>query len=172
MAHFDAVAPGRIHRVIYKDLVDDTEAEIRRLLAFCGLEFEAGCLRFWESDLAVPTHSSEQVRQPVFRSGLLIAEWRVGGWAMDVQHPELPVLVEFVLNGRVIGTTLACDYREDLAVAGKGRVHCAFTFALPIRLCPGKRAALQIRRAVDGAELFISERCRPRVPDGKLSLAA
>ncbi len=74
MAHFDEAAPGCIHRVVYEDLVEDTEAEIRRLLAFCGLAFEADCLRFWESDRAVPTHSSEQVRQPIFRSGL--DRWR------------------------------------------------------------------------------------------------
>jgi tetratricopeptide (TPR) repeat protein len=66
MAQFDAVLPGRVHRVIYEDLVADTEAEVRRLLAHCGLPFEAGCLRFYENDRAVHTASSEQVRQPIF----------------------------------------------------------------------------------------------------------
>src|SRR5439155_19832646 len=46
MAHFDAVLPGRIHRVIYESMVADTEAEVRRLLAFCELPFEAGTLNF------------------------------------------------------------------------------------------------------------------------------
>ena len=40
MAHVDAVLPGRVHRVIYERMVDDTEAEIRALLDYCGLEFE------------------------------------------------------------------------------------------------------------------------------------
>jgi hypothetical protein len=102
----------------------------------------------------------------------LVAEWRIEGWAMDVQHPELPVLVEFVLDGRVIGTTLACDYREDLALAGKGRGHCAFSFVMPMRLRPDMQPALQIRRAVDGTELYRSERCRPYVPACKLQLVA
>ena len=66
MAHFDAVLPGRIHRVIYEELVVDPEAEVRRLLAYCGLPFEAACLRFYENPRAVRTASSEQVRQPIF----------------------------------------------------------------------------------------------------------
>ncbi len=45
MAHFDAVLPGRVHRVIYERMVDDTEAEVRRLLDYCGLPFEDACLR-------------------------------------------------------------------------------------------------------------------------------
>ncbi len=69
MAHVDHVLPGRVHRVIYERMVDDTEAEIRALLAFCGLDFEAQCLRFHETDRAVRTASSEQVRRPIFREG-------------------------------------------------------------------------------------------------------
>lgn len=70
MAHFDAVLPGRVHRVVYEDLVAAPEAETRRLLAACGLDFEERCLRFFENDRAVRTPSSEQVRQPVNRDGL------------------------------------------------------------------------------------------------------
>jgi hypothetical protein len=70
MAHYDAALPGRIHRVIYEDLVEDTETEVRRLLNYCGLPFEDACLRFYENDRAVRTVSSEQVRTPIFRSGL------------------------------------------------------------------------------------------------------
>ena len=69
MAHMDAVQPGQVHRVIYENMVDDTEAEVRRLLAFCGLEFEDACLAFHETERAVRTASSEQVRQPIFREG-------------------------------------------------------------------------------------------------------
>jgi tetratricopeptide (TPR) repeat protein len=70
MAHYDAVLPGRIHRVIYEDLVEDTEAQVRRLLDYCGLPFEDACLKFYENDRAVRTVSSEQVRKPIFRDGL------------------------------------------------------------------------------------------------------
>ena len=74
MAHFDSVLPGRVHRVIYEDLVDDTEGEVRRLLDHCGLPFEAACLAFHQNDRAVRTVSSEQVRQPIFRGG--VDQWR------------------------------------------------------------------------------------------------
>ena len=74
MRHFDAVLPGRIHRLTYEDLVSDTETQIRRLLDYCGLPFEAACLRFHENKRAVRTASSEQVRKPIFREGL--DHWR------------------------------------------------------------------------------------------------
>ncbi len=70
MAHIDAVQPGRVHRVVYENMVEDTESEIRALLTYCGLDFEPACLRFWESTRAVSTPSAEQVRQPIFRDGL------------------------------------------------------------------------------------------------------
>ena len=74
MAHFDAVLPGRVHRVIYERMVDDTENEVRRLLDYCGLPFEAQCLRFFENERPVRTASSEQVRQPIYREG--VDQWR------------------------------------------------------------------------------------------------
>jgi hypothetical protein len=74
MAHFDAVLPGRVHRVFYENMVEDTEAEVRRLLDYCGLPFEAAVLRFHENQRAVRTASSEQVRRPIFRDGL--EQWR------------------------------------------------------------------------------------------------
>jgi tetratricopeptide (TPR) repeat protein len=74
MAHFDAVLPGRIHRVSYENMVDDTAGEVRRLLAFCGLPFEAATLSFYANARAVRTASSQQVRQPIFRDGL--DQWR------------------------------------------------------------------------------------------------
>jgi tetratricopeptide (TPR) repeat protein len=70
MAHFDRALPGRIHRIAYETLVDDTEAEVRRLLDYCGLPFEPRCLRFFENDRPVRTASSEQVRQPIYRAGV------------------------------------------------------------------------------------------------------
>jgi hypothetical protein len=74
MAHFDSVLPGRIHRVFHERMVEDTETEVRRVLEFLGLPFEAGCLRFFENERPVRTASSEQVRQPIYRDG--IEQWR------------------------------------------------------------------------------------------------
>jgi tetratricopeptide (TPR) repeat protein len=74
MAHFDAVLPGRVHRVFYEDTVADTEAVVRDMLEYCGLEFEPECLRFFENKRAVRTASSEQVRQPIYREG--IEQWQ------------------------------------------------------------------------------------------------
>jgi len=70
MAHFDRVMPGRVHRAVYERVVEDTEAEVRRLLDYCGLPFEDGCLRFYENERAVRTASSEQVRRPIYRDAL------------------------------------------------------------------------------------------------------
>ncbi len=74
MAHFDAVLPGRVHRVFYEAMVEAPEREVRALLDYCGLPFEEGCLRFYENDRAVRTASSEQVRRPIFTEG--VDQWR------------------------------------------------------------------------------------------------
>jgi tetratricopeptide (TPR) repeat protein len=74
MQHFDAVLPGRIHRVHHENMVDDTEPEIRKLLDYCGLEFEPDCLRFHENKRPVRTPSAQQVRRPIYREGL--EHWR------------------------------------------------------------------------------------------------
>lgn len=79
MAHFDQVLPGRVHHIQYETLVADTEAEIRRLIDYCGLPFEDSCLRYWQTDRAIQTPSSEQVRQPIFKGAVdqwtHYAEW-------------------------------------------------------------------------------------------------
>ena len=74
MAHFESVLPGRVHRVQYETLVGDVEGEVRRLLDYCGLPFEAQCLRFYETRRVVQTVSSEQVRRPIYQEGL--EQWR------------------------------------------------------------------------------------------------
>jgi tetratricopeptide (TPR) repeat protein len=74
MRHFDQMLPGRIHRVIHEDLVDNFETEVRRLLDYLGLPFDERCLRYYETERPVHTPSSEQVRQPINRSGL--GKWR------------------------------------------------------------------------------------------------
>jgi tetratricopeptide (TPR) repeat protein len=91
MAHFDAVLPGRVHRVFYERMVEDTEGEVRRLLEYCGLPFEEGVLRFHENQRAVRTASSEQVRQPIFRDGL--EQWRhFDSWLGPLKSALGPVL--------------------------------------------------------------------------------
>jgi hypothetical protein len=74
MAHFDRVMPGRIHRIFYESMIENTEREVRLLLDYCGLPFEDSCLRFYENDRPVRTPSAQQVRQPIYRSG--IEQWR------------------------------------------------------------------------------------------------
>jgi hypothetical protein len=74
MRHFDAVLPGRIHRLIHDDLVEDLEGELRRTLDYIGVPFEENCLRFFETDRPVHTPSAEQVREPINRKGF--GRWR------------------------------------------------------------------------------------------------
>jgi len=74
MRHWDAVLPGRVLRVQHEDVVEDLEGAVRRILEYCGLPFEAGCLDFHKTARSVRTPSSEQVRRPIFRDGL--EQWR------------------------------------------------------------------------------------------------
>jgi predicted Zn-dependent protease len=91
MAHMDEVLPGRVHRVFYERMVEDTEAEVRRLLDYCGLPFEEGCLRFFENDRPVRTASSEQVRQPIYRDG--VEQWlKFEQWLDPLKTALGPVL--------------------------------------------------------------------------------
>ncbi len=69
MRHFDRLLPGRVHRVIHENMLDDPEGEVRRLLAALGLPFEDACLNFHQNKRAVRTASSEQVRRPINRDG-------------------------------------------------------------------------------------------------------
>ncbi|HEU5482498.1 MAG TPA: sulfotransferase [Sphingomicrobium sp.] len=74
MAHVDSELPGAVHRVLYERMVDDTEAEVRKLLEYCGLQFEPACLEFWLTERAVRTASSEQVRKPIYKEAT--EEWK------------------------------------------------------------------------------------------------
>ncbi len=74
MDHWNAVLPDRVFLNQYEDMVEHTDDQVRRVLDYCGLPFEEPCLRFWETERAVRTPSAEQVRQPIYRSGL--EQWR------------------------------------------------------------------------------------------------
>ena len=74
MDHWDKVLPGKILRVQYEDVVKDTESQVHRILDYLGLPFEQACLEFHKTKRSVRTASSEQVRQPIFKSGL--EQWR------------------------------------------------------------------------------------------------
>ncbi|MFM8356400.1 MAG: sulfotransferase [Gammaproteobacteria bacterium] len=94
MAHFDRVLPGRVLRVHYERMVMDTEAEVRRLLDYCGLPFDPACLRFYENDRVVRTASSEQVRQPIYRDG--VDHWRhFEPWLDPLKQILGPVLARY-----------------------------------------------------------------------------
>jgi tetratricopeptide (TPR) repeat protein len=91
MAHYDAVQPGRVHRVIYESMVADTETEVRRLLDYCDLPFEESCLRFYDNERAVRTASAQQVRQPIFTAG--VDHWRhFEPWLGPLKEALGPVL--------------------------------------------------------------------------------
>jgi tetratricopeptide (TPR) repeat protein len=74
MRHWDEVLRGRVLRVWYEDIVEDLEGNVQRILEFCGLELEPGCVEFFRAKRSVRTASSEQVRQPIFREGL--SQWQ------------------------------------------------------------------------------------------------
>ena len=74
MDHWDEVLPGKVLRVQYEEVVADLETQVRRILDYCGLDFEESCVSFYETDRAVRTPSSEQVRQPIYKSG--VEQWK------------------------------------------------------------------------------------------------
>jgi hypothetical protein len=74
MRHWERVLPGRVLEIRYEDMVRDQEGQTRRLLEHCGLPWEDACLRFYETERAVRTASSEQVRQPIYDTS--INHWR------------------------------------------------------------------------------------------------
>lgn len=74
MRHWHEVLPGKVLDCHYEDTVLDTPAQVKRILDHCGLPFEEACLRPWETERAVKTASSEQVRQPIYTSAL--GKWR------------------------------------------------------------------------------------------------
>jgi tetratricopeptide (TPR) repeat protein len=74
MDHWDQVLPSRVLRVQHEDVLADLEGSVRRLLDYCGLPFEEGCVEFHKNTRKVHTASSEQVRRPINRDG--VGQWR------------------------------------------------------------------------------------------------
>jgi len=91
MDHWDNVLPGRVLRVHYEAMVEDTENQVRRLLDYCQLPFEEQCLKFYENKRTIRTASSEQVRQPIYRSGM--NQWQpFEQWLAPLRDALGPVL--------------------------------------------------------------------------------
>jgi Tfp pilus assembly protein PilF len=91
MAHFDRVQPGTIHRVIYENLVEDLEGEVRRMLDHLGLPFEPACLEYYKTERVFSSFSNEQVRTPIFREGL--DRWKnYEPWLAQMKAALSPVL--------------------------------------------------------------------------------
>ena len=74
MDHWHAVLPGKVLEVQYERVVADLEAQVRRILEYCELPWEEECLRFHETERAVKSASSEQVRQPIYSTS--VNTWR------------------------------------------------------------------------------------------------
>jgi len=74
MAHWNTTLPGKILKMQYEDVVTDFEEQVRKLLDFCGLPFEESCLNFYKTKRSVRTASAEQVRQPIYQSGM--QQWK------------------------------------------------------------------------------------------------
>jgi tetratricopeptide (TPR) repeat protein len=92
MEHIDGVLPQRVYRLHYESLVADTANEVQRILAYCNLPFEPGCLRFHENKRVVQTISSQQVRQPIYTEG--VDQWRhFEPWLEPLRQP-LQALIE------------------------------------------------------------------------------
>ena len=74
MDHWDAVLPGFVLRIEHEDVVADLEAQVRRMLDFCALPFDPACLNYHQTDRSIRTPSAQQVRQPIYKTGL--DQWR------------------------------------------------------------------------------------------------
>ncbi|HKL50810.1 MAG TPA: sulfotransferase, partial [Wenzhouxiangellaceae bacterium] len=85
MAHWKRLYPDSILQVDYEDVVDELEPQVRRMLDFLGLDFEPGCVEFHRTQRSVRTASSEQVRKPIYRTG--VEQWRhFEPWLGDLER--------------------------------------------------------------------------------------
>ena len=117
MDHWARVLPGRVLTVQYEEVVGDFEAQVRRLLDFCGLPWQDACLRFYESERPVRTPSAEQVRQPIY-------DRSIGHWK-HYEH-QLGELIEVLAPIRnryrryeAAGRAAGADARPGIAPGGR-----------------------------------------------------
>jgi hypothetical protein len=97
MDHWHQLMPGVVLDVHYEDVVGDLEGQVRRMLDYCELPFEQACLDFHQTDRAVKTASSEQVRQPIYSSSVNLWEY------YQTHLSELIEVLEPLLAGRSSG---------------------------------------------------------------------
>ena len=90
--HWHEVLPGKVLDVHYEETVTNLEDQVRRILEHCDLPFEEGCVRFYETERAVKTASSEQVRQPIYTGAL--GKWRRYEQHLDLWKEQLGYIVD------------------------------------------------------------------------------
>jgi hypothetical protein len=97
MKHWDKVLPGFVLHVQYEDVVCDLDAQVKRILEFCDLPFEETCFGFHETKRSIRTPSAEQVRQPIYKSGL--DHWRhYEPWLAPLKEALGPIVAD---NGAI-----------------------------------------------------------------------
>lgn len=108
MQHWTRMLPaGRMIELSYEDLVADPENQARRLIAFCGLEWDDACLHFYATSRPVRTASLGQVRRPIYRSS-------VGRWKL---YAEFLAPLQAALSGAEPETTASLSLERDTRVA-------------------------------------------------------
>jgi len=90
--HWHQVLPGKILDVHYEQTVDDLETQVRRVLDFCELPFEQSCIDFHQTERAIKTASSEQVRQPIYKGAL--GTWRRYEQFLGLWQEQLGDIIE------------------------------------------------------------------------------
>ena len=70
MDHWNKVLPNQILSINYEDVVNNFEESVNKILEYCEIPFENECLEFYKSKRSVKTPSAEQVRQPIYKSGM------------------------------------------------------------------------------------------------------
>jgi hypothetical protein len=94
-----------------------------------------------------------------------VSDHVIEGWARNSEHAEVPVCLDILVGGRLIGQALANRYRRDLKEAGLGSGRHAFLFRVPAGLKPAA-AALEVRRSLDGAPLRLKHPAAPEMGAG------
>ena len=101
MDHWEEVLPGRVLDVQYEEVVADLEGQVQRILTYCELPWEDACLRFHETERAVKSASSEQVRQPIYSTS--VNTWRHYEAHLDPLIEVLePILMELPKEKRPV----------------------------------------------------------------------